>query len=448
MVWAWHLDGYGYFASIALNSSRAAQHLLEGQGFAVDREGMPVVAEAQNAYGVLIEPLFYPPLSANVEPVLGYMPGYVLGVAAVFSLVEAQYFPVRLVQALVDSAACVLLFSLAWQMLGLGVARVAGVLYALWPPIAVSSVLAHADAFMVPLTVFMLWAVWRAVKGGGYRWWLLSALVVAAQSYFRPTVLLFAPFLAAASFASAEKNRWKSATVVFVLTTIVIGSCLLPWGFYNWQRTGHFLLTSTSAGWALWAALGECQNPWGVVVDDQYMQARLAEKGYRWHSVEADQFLKREFTKAFMEHPLFYAKTYALRFAKVLFPRHFWGFVPEVTPEGVQSFMQREGMVLGAVLYFQSYARPFVERLLNLILQGFDWVLLGVAAAGGVLLWRQNRRRALTVACLPFAYFLLTGPIMHVEPRYILPMEITYVLLASVALREWWNASKPLGRAS
>jgi 4-amino-4-deoxy-L-arabinose transferase-like glycosyltransferase len=386
MVWAWHLDGYGYFSSITLVSSRAAQHLLDGQGYVSDGKGMDVVSEAQNSHGVLVEPRFYPPLTGKGEPVLGQLPGYAFVLAAIFSLENEQgYFGVRLVQAFVDGVACVLLFLLAGEMLGMGAARITGVLYALWPPIAVSSVLVHADAFMIPLTVFMLWAVWRAVKGGGYRWWLLSALVVAAQSYFRPTVLLFAPFLAAASFASAEKNRWKGAMVVFVLATIVIVSSLLPWGFYNWERTGHFLLTSTSAGWALWAALGECQNPWGVVVDDQHMQTRLAEKGYRWHSVEADQFLKKEFIKAFMEHPLFYAKTYALRFAKVLFPRHFWGFVPEVTPEGVQSFIQREGVMQGAVLYFQIYARPFVERLLNAMLQVFDWVLLGVATAGGVI---------------------------------------------------------------
>lgn len=432
---------YNYFEGITVHYVRAAQYLAMGDGFVTDEPGKAEVKERQKLAGHLLEPADYPPLvEAPLDPVLGYLPGYSAWLALFFKFGISHFLPIRTFQILLDSLACLLLVRLGACMFGEGESLWIGWFYALWPPLAISSIFILADALTIPLTVVMTYCVWKAVSvpERSICWWAAASVAVVLQCYVRPNALLMPVFLAAVAWCTANA-AWKKSFLVFSLALGILMLSLFPWAARNHRVTGSWIWSTASAGVNLWSALGERSNPWNAAVDDTATREMVEAQGYRWHTPEADAFLKRRFMAALREDPVFYASTCVLRLGKIFFARQFWGMVPEVTAESWSQAAREKGIAQGTMDFMRRHPGPFSERLFNMLCQSLDWAIAGFAFVGMGRLIRLRRYDVCATASLPLVYYYAVSPVIHVEARYVLPVYVSYAILAMPVIRALWQ---------
>lgn len=339
-------------------------------------------------------------LAGDRWPYLGYTPGYSAFLALVKVAGPDRDQLIRLVQAAVDSTTVIPLWVIA-RRVGVGRAFSFSVpaVYAVAPFWAFGSVILLAEA-LSPMIVAWLLAglLWARERPSLQRWVCVGALVGISALIRADLLLLAAPSAAFAAAVSAVGRRRLTGAVVVLVAALPP----LIWGSYNLVVKDHFVATSTSQNYALWAGLGQVPNDYGYFTNDARAIELLRSRGLEYHSVEAERYWRDEYRRALREHPSHVARTVAWRVKQILF-----GFVEPT--------------------YGHLYLRPlttFSEKA------GFVVLLVCVA-----VLLRIRRFAPAFIVALPPAYATASLGIVYHEPRYTRYVAIGY-LLAAVALAD------------
>jgi hypothetical protein len=223
-------------------------------------------------------------------------------------------------------------------------------------------------------------------------WALLAGMLGAIGALFRPDLLLLFFWGGAWLMLFMPSLRHKLiSTSVFAIFFVLP---LLPWGFYNLHHHDVFTVSTTGSGVGLWEGLGVVANPYGYVLDDQYTGKMLLEKGMKWHSLEANQYLTAEYMKALREHPGHVLRCILVR----------W-----------QEIVQAPVINLG---------KPFV----NLDKKWFYIPFLLGYAFSCLWLLRQRKWDIFCLTNFPLLYALFSVGLIHSEPRYVRYVLISYIL--------------------
>jgi hypothetical protein len=145
-----------------------------------------------------------PPGDANA---LSHPPGYAILMAFVIKLFGSPDNSMRVLQAIADSLAAVLIFLLAAELLPRGVAIVAGLLVALSPQLAYYSLLVLPDSLAIPPILLAIFLIVRATKRPRIRTVAAAGALIGLSCWLRPNAILLAPFLAATLPALFERGR-------------------------------------------------------------------------------------------------------------------------------------------------------------------------------------------------------------------------------------------------
>jgi 4-amino-4-deoxy-L-arabinose transferase-like glycosyltransferase len=334
--------------------------------------------------------------------------------AGLWSVTGGQrYWQIQVLQAVVDALAALLVYWIAWQLFRrVRPALIAAGLYALYPPIAWTTVNPYDDIWAVDFTIAIV-ALYLLVLRSGHRWrWLIACgLCAGIGAYFRPQVLLIAPALALATIAA---TGWREALRRSFTTTAIASLLLVPWTIRNYEDFHAFIPTRAGLWQTMWAGLNELSNSLtgslseeALRIDIHRVHPNLLPETPAW-----DAYAKPYVIHAIERHPLLYVEVLAHRVA-----------LATIWPQS--ELWMRSGTEL-VVFSHKGGALGFViDEPFHALEYALEPLVFLLAILGLVLTWRYGRLQqgilVAVVLCVLVPYLAI-----HVEGRYLLPAAFVY----------------------
>jgi 4-amino-4-deoxy-L-arabinose transferase-like glycosyltransferase len=333
-------------------------------------------------------------------------PGPALLLAGIWSITGDQRFVyLQVIQLVIDSFMAVLVYWLTLKLFRRrSAAFLAGVLYALYIPLALVARIPHGDAWAGFATIIAL-ALYLKSRESPRAWlWLIAVgVILGLGAYMRPTVLILP---VAFALAALPWSGWRRSAAVAVIPLVAAALLLLPWTVRNFEVFHAFVPVRTSLGWTLWVGLGELPNDFGALGTD----ANAVETALRDHpdlavgSPKFDKVLVDRSLSAISAHPFFYAKLVGRRLLQST-------VIPTTTNT------TKSSRLLGLL----SFGQP---------------ILFIVALVTGVLICLRRPAQRVNVALLAAVAIgtVLPFVVIHLEARFIVAASFVYIILAACGL--------------
>lgn len=206
-----------------------ARHIVEGRGFSWGTEQ----SHQPTAHGNFVYPVF---------------------LAALFKLFGIRFLPVLIVQSLLDTITCWLVFLMALRLSGSRFgASLAALLYASYPPFIISSAWLYTETLTILLLTPSIYLSWLSFRGR--TWYAVAAgALMGLVVLIRPAMLVFPAFAALGYWlARRDSGDWAGKAAAYVLVCYVVVS---PWTLRNYLVFGRFIPVSTHGGQTFYAGTG------------------------------------------------------------------------------------------------------------------------------------------------------------------------------------------------
>lgn len=329
---------------------------------------------------------------------------------------------IRLVQILLGSLSCGILFLAGRELFSRRVGIVAGLLLALYPSAIFFDALIQKANLGLVWTVLLLWLAARALRAPSPGRWALVGSTLGLLMLTREETLLLVPLFASWILlwprSDDRRSRWRRVGGWACGLLLV----LLPVGFRNLAVGGEFVLTTSQAGSNFY--IGNSPRASGTYVplrpgrSDTFYERKdavdlaEAEAGRKLTPSEVSRF--------------WFAKSFAY-----------------IRSEPA-AWLRLVGTKIA--LLFNTYELPDAEDLYYyersshvLKILGTVWnygVLVPLACAGIALTWSRRRELAFVYALLAV---LCVGPVLfYVFARYRYPLVPVFMVFAAAALTEGW----------
>jgi 4-amino-4-deoxy-L-arabinose transferase-like glycosyltransferase len=381
-------------AGLAADHGEMARNVVDhGRWFEANRAALAEVADRRAEEHALVDPSDVDFAEADADP--HYVPVVLqpVGAAVVLSGLWAvsgdqDYVYLQVLQAVVDALMALVVFWIALRLFERRrAALIAAGLYAVFLPIALLTPIPHLDIWGVHATLAITALALKAWRSPRPLPWLVATGVATGLSlYFRPGVALLPVAFAIAALPWIGWRRAAAATLVPVVAAALL---TVPWVVRNLAEFDRFIPTRIGIGQNLWEGLGEVDNDFGAVLDDQVTERQVEDERPElvYGTPEYDDHLREKAVDAIADHPDHFAKV-----------------------------VGRRAVVTTVALRNLPLPLGLVEPLLFLL-------AVGVAA----VTWRHWPREHAFLAAVPVAT-LLPYLVLHVEPRYMLPASFAYLI--------------------
>jgi 4-amino-4-deoxy-L-arabinose transferase-like glycosyltransferase len=329
-----------------------------------------------------------------------------------------RYLPLQILQALVDAFMAIVVY---WVTLHLFKRRLAataaGLIYALYPPLAFETTIPYTDIWAADFAVAIA-ALYLKADLSTHRWrWLVACgLTTGIGLYFRPNLLILPVAMA---LVGTFRAGWRESLRKVI--TIVALACLLlvPWTIRNFNDFHAFTPTRTGVGQTLWEGLGELHNNFGAVRNNGATAAEVhrTHPGLVVESPAYDNVLLGWAIRAIVHHPFHYAELLAYRTAQAA-----WLYEPE--------WMSAPSTPLA---YNGGPAAFVIHKPLSLIEDALDPMILLAAGLTLALTWRRWRQEHAMLIAIALAT-LVPYILILVQPRYVLPAEFVYFIWVGLGI--------------
>ena len=426
----WAATGHGEMEGLAYRYEQDAYAVLAGYGFVRPAETAPpevnliALAERLDAQGLRISPENAPQHTPEKwRPSGMHPPGYAYYLLAVYSLVGKEWlFPVaRVIQALVDALACLIVFGAASRLAGTPAAKIAAWAYALFLPAGYIVTSRVADSFMPILSVaaFAWWT--RGLEGRQLQHFAIAGAIIGLANLLRPDFFLYPLFLGLVAIGALRGQRMRALTGSVVLGAAML-AVMLPWAIRNNAVYGEFRFTTTSAGATMLQTVAQFNNPYGLPVPDEGY-AELAQKA-GFDGIDdpgADRMFKRRWLEIALKDPLLLAKQAMQRLPMGIVPLYRWGYTNEYYLEGhsFYDYRHKEGLSAYQVLFHHpvEVLRAYWDRLLFGVL---SFVLLLVSV---YVVWIERHRLwAPAILFVPWVYMVVSHLPISMGARLMVPI--------------------------
>ena len=182
-------------------------------------------------------------------------PLYSLCLAGVYAVTGEAPNVIRILQAILSSLSCVLIFILAWRMAGVRVASWAGGLACIYPGLVTYSGELLSETlfvFLLLLAVIFLQASRRSGRASDQLW---AGLSLGLATLTRGVSLLVLPLVFA--WWLIEDHDLKKSLRSIALIVLVFIITLVPWTARNYTRYHHFIPVDSHGG----KVLVDANNP-------------------------------------------------------------------------------------------------------------------------------------------------------------------------------------------
>ncbi len=374
------------------------------------------------AFGIkqVMEPAFRAPL-------------YPLFLAAIYKIFGHNLFTARLVQMLVSSLICVLIYSIALKVFDKRVAAISGLIGAVYGPFVYWAGEILIVTFIVFLDLVMLLFMLNAFDKPKRIYWLLGGLALGLSSIARPNVLIFIPWVIALIFfmhkfhvVSAIKKLRFEYTLFFLIGVIVV---ILPVTVKNYIDTEDFVVISSQGGINFYVG----NNPYadgktaqapgieeahGEFLDNMWLvSVKYAEEttGKSLKPSQVSQFWYREGLSFILKNPWEWIKLMGKKFA------YFWTGV-EVTNNEDTYYFRRFSKILTLLMWHGWLAFPFG--------------IICPLALVGIIVSRKHWRKLLLLYGFIF-FYMVSVILFFVCARYRLPVVPILLIFAGYTVNYW-----------
>jgi tetratricopeptide (TPR) repeat protein len=356
-------------------------------------------------------------------------PAYPYFIAVIFWLSKNNFLVLGIIQILIGSLNCLLIFLLA-KKISQGKntpALIAGVMAALY------GILAFFDAdilaifftlVFVTIALLLLIDVQQSHRRSSA---ILAGIALGCAALDRTNILLFVPvaawFLASEFSFNVKSWKWKPA-ILFIVGTVLV---VLPFTLRNYFVDNDFVLVSSNAGINLYIGNNPQANgvfslprESGLSNYDLYgssVETAEHETGRQLKPSHVSRFWAQKALTFIIEHPV---KELQLVWRKFLL---LWNFYE--IPNHLNFY------------YIRTKSAP----ILHMLFVGF-WLVAPLAVVGIAWKWKQGLRvyDKLLIAFL-ITYMLSLLP-FFITARYRLPMVPVLIVFASGAVVEIWKIIK------
>ena len=402
------------FAESYLLHGEVARNILKGHWFQKNPEHLQALAQACREQGKLLDlEDFPPPQDEHLVPLYNDEGGYGLLLSAIWKILGSQrWWPIRLIQILIDTLMCWLIFRIGQMAFGERVGVLAALLYAFFIPAVEMAVRPHRDIwvnFLYITSVYVFLVSGQREKP--FLLYFLLGLFAGVIAWMRSTVVPFVLFTTLLLFLL---YHWKVAaklSLAILTGFLLVFSTLIVRNYLAFDT----LMVTRGAFWhSFWGGMGQMENPYGLREDDTQiaMLAKKLDPTVEFETDRYEQVLKQEALKFVSEHPLWYAGSVLKRGLMIVFPK------------------------AGRKLFFQEPLPQHVSGTLN---RSVNEALLIAADIflGGLFLWglwqiRGNVKK-LAVLVHPYFFTLATLAPFYVTGRNIANVYFVVLIIASYA---------------
>ena len=400
---------------------RSAYLLVTGNGYSQVTSGSPAQRQLDSVISGEIELAPGETITKEgLHPETLHPPGASLVAAALILLLNVNgWHALQVAGGLADLAGIYLVWRLALSLRpeSPGLATVAALVYAAFPPLLAATSSARDIAFMSPLSLLALGTYLRYFRTRRRRWFVVSAMVTGVAAYFRPDALLFTAFLGFAHarefFAAPSVAHLTRCLARPFLATLLAMAVLIPWAARNNSVIDQWVFTSTGSGCTLVTGLGTYPNPWGFGRSDIDRHREAKAEGFRdGFDPAADPFFRKKFVEAVKSHPTEFATIVARRMLMPIAPPYDWGLDLKGETSWGELRSRGENPLNHASYIIRSYWPNILSSALAALgLVGMiHWALRGE--------WHPE---LLLVLILPYMYVIVTHLFTHMAPYYLLP---------------------------
>jgi len=325
-----------------------------------------------------------------------------------------------------------LLFRRLW---GPSVALLAVFLYALDPFSKRYAALILTENLVTFMVVATAYAFTRAAQERSAWWWTASGLLSGAAILVRPAFAIAVPLGVVASFVLAKSPRRLrlEAAGAFLVGALLV---LSPWLIRNTTVVGKPVLASWGAGESvLFGAYGEgYKRPVNVILTDPGFAHDFRDMSYPGFYPPKAELVR---------HPDLRARTEIAVDSQLRKQgRHVYRTRLTSDPAAVLGPYAYRVYFLWAA--HDDLDQPQYRGLRLLALELVVWTSLLLAVAGAVLALRRRGPGAGLVAFM--VVYTLSAALVHVEPRYSIPLRPLFFGLVGLALVEAYRRWSPAAR--
>jgi 4-amino-4-deoxy-L-arabinose transferase-like glycosyltransferase len=369
-------------------------------------------------------------------------PIYPLFVAAIYVVFGRVPWIVCLVQILLDTFTCGLLFVILRRAFNERSAAWTALCYAFDPYLILSANALLTETLFIFFMVFVLgiYVVFvrdRAVnlRPLGYA---LLGLAVGWAALVRP-IALYLPLLLAPFALFVERRRLKIALLSAALLVIASGFALSPWLIRNYRTFGHAALTYIDSWDLLALNVAITKTPFRSP-EFAAVQAKLVAEADQLmindgkNPEELNNFEKAEYWKKLALH---YAAQDPVRFAWY----HIKGMANALLEIGTSDILR----ALRLDEAISTHGKTPIQMAIAVLILAVIIVTYSGALTGLVIGWRVYDWRVLTLCCLMIFYFLGAAGALGVV-RLKLPVIPFYLTFTGIGFAEWrrrWIVRKP-----
>ena len=330
----------------------------------------------------------------------------------------------------VDTLMVIPIISMAAQLGGRRVAVFSGTIYALYLP---QIWLAANPSYPTWLTFGFILSTWaflrftehKVVGLPSFAWLICITLTVAIANEFRSVIFLYGLAMPlwlglVTGLTKVWGKRSPGFGRQFVSLALVGLSTVILAGAANYTIRGDWTPVRSTLGHNFWVGVGQFDNPYGLIADDGvvtdfYVRERGVPRPISVFDTEYNDWLTDRAIQFVREYPGLYASMAARRSTRILFPAPIVRLVathipytmqPEVRKKAEirQQLVAQNGVfsvatIEGVIKSDPGYAVSMLVRFIIMLA-----VPIGVVLA---LLLGANRR-LIALACLPWAYCLVT----------------------------------------
>ncbi len=345
-------------------------------------------------------------------------PGVIYALAAIFRLAGDGLLPPRLVQVLLSTASCLLLFAVGRRLLGTRVAIAAAAILAVHGVLVFESHELLPPTWMLFFDLLALWLLLIAREAGHPLLAFAGGIALGASAVFSPTILVFVPVA----------GLWlrRPAMVAALAAGVVL--LVAPVTIRNWRRGGELVLVSTNGGMNFYMG----NNP-------DYRQTFAMRPGRHWDE------LTREPEAEGVTRPGAKSSWFLRR--GLAFYRDQPGEALALALRKQYLFFHGAEIPRDTDIYAARASSPVLALLVGPRGLWFpDGLLVPAALLGVALLWSERRRLALILGFAAVQAVIV--PAFFVSSRHRVPVLAVFALLAAAGvaagLRRWpgWSVRK------
>jgi 4-amino-4-deoxy-L-arabinose transferase-like glycosyltransferase len=341
-------------------------------------------------------------LISSPERIAYRPPLYPLFLSGVYYLFGDGYWPIRIIQSILDALTCMMVYFLGRMILNKRTGEIASFICAIYPFFIFFTGFELTETLFIFLLLLVILYLQKIMTDCSFNSSISCGVFIGLSALCKPTMLGFIPIAltGAALLLLKRRNCWKYFWAMTITTFIILS----PWIIRNYIHFHKFVPGTTMGGLVLFAGNNPLNKSGGGIEGIDYV---IPSESKHLGELEQDIYLRTQ--------ALNYIKNYPGNFLKLSFVKfiRFWRLDP--------------------------YAKDFSRyKLLSIF---FDGLLLSFFIAGMICCIRK--RRECLFVCLIIIYFTVFHMITIGSIRYRIPIMPYVIVFGSYSLSHlFYNFSK------